>query len=167
MAWLYIGMLYAKTSQRSLVHRDMKRYHLSTVMGKLGYAYVAIQALLSQFVFSASPPASFEIIESPLIRMGNVSNSSASDTKIFTNLTTQSIVINDTGNAGLQVRCNGQKFGTPLNLQSCLGAISTIKEYDKEDTFGMRGSEESDDITCPLPFRWLNRRFPDCGPHKI
>ena len=160
-------MLYAKTSQRSLAHKDMKRYHLSTVMGKLCYVYVAIQALLSRFVFSASPPASFEIIESPLIGMGNVSNSSASDTTIFTDLTTQSIIINDTGNAGLQVRCNGQKFGTPLNLQSCLGVISSIRDYDKEETFGMRGSEESDEIDCALPFRWLNRRFPDCGPHKI
>ena len=167
MAWLYNRMLYAKTSQRSLAHSDMKRYHLSTVMGKLGYAYVAIQELLSRFVFSASPPASFEIIESPFIGMGNVSNSSASDTMIFTNLTTQSIVINDTGNAGLQVRCNGQKFGTPLNLQSCLRTISEIREFDKEDSFGMRGSEESEAIDCNLPFRWLNRRFPDCGPHKI
>ena len=142
----------------------MYRHHLSTIMGRLGYAYMVIQACLSRLVISVSSPASFEIMNSPLIGLGNVSNSSFSDTMIFSNMTTQSIAINDTGNTGLQVRCNGQKFGTPLNLQSCLGTISSIIVYDKVEAFGMRGTEGSEDINCPLPYRWLNRRSPDCSP---
>ena len=159
-------MLYAKISQRSLVHSDMNRHHLFTIMGRLGYAYMVIQACLSRLVISASSPASFEIMNSPLIGLGSVSNSTFSDTMIFSNMTTQSIAINDTGNAGLQVRCNGQKFGTPLNLPSCLGAISLIRVYDREETFGMRNSEGSEQVNCPLPYRWLNCRFPDWSPQK-
>ena len=160
-ACLHVTMLYAKTSQRSLVHLDMDRNHLSTTMGRLGYAYVVIQAFLSRFVISASTPASFEIMSSPLIGSGNVSNSTYSDTTIFSNMTTQSISINDTGtdNTGLRISCNGQKFGSPLDLPSCLGTISIIRAYDKESTFGMRTSGE-EGINCPLPFRWLNSRFP-------
>ena len=148
----------------SLVHLDMCRYHISKVMGKLGYAYVVIQAVLSRLVITALSPPSFEI--NPLVGSGNVSNPSSSDSIIFSNMTTQSIVINDTGNAGLQVRCNGQKFGTPLNLESCLGVISDVQTYDKEETFAMRDYEGSETINCRLPYRWLNRRFPDCSPHK-
>ena len=136
-------------------------------MGKLGYAYVVIQASLSRFVISASPWPSFEILTSPLIDSGQVSNSSPPDPMIFSDINTQSIAINDTGNAGLQVRCNGQKFGTPLNFQSCAGTVAMIKEYDKEETFAMRNYQGSEGINCALPYRWLHRRFlVGCEPHK-
>lgn len=135
-------------------------------MGKLGYAYVVIQASLSRYVISASPPPSFGFMNSPLIGSDNISNSSSSDSMIFSDMNTQSIAINDTGNAGLQVRCNGQKFGTPLNLQSCAGTVALIKAYDKEETFAMRTYEGSEELNCALPYRWLNRRFPGCSPHK-
>lgn len=128
-------------------------------MCKLEYAYVVIVASLSRFVLSASPPLSFDSMDSPLIGSNHGSNSNSSDSMIFTDMNTQSISINDTGNAGLQVRCNGQKFGTPLNLQSCAGTIAMIIEYDKEETFAMRTYEPSEDIDCGLPYRWLNRRF--------
>ena len=143
----------------------MHRNHLFTTMGKLGYAYVVIQAFLSQSVISASSPLSLETLNSPHIGSGNVSNTNYSDTVIFSNVTTQSIAINDTGNAGLRISCNGQKFGSPLNLPSCLGTISIIRSYDKESTFGMRNSGE-EGINCPLPFRWLDSKFPDCGAQK-
>ena len=135
-------------------------------MGKLEYAYVVIPAFLSRFVISASPPVSFEIMNSSLIGSDRVLTSSSPDPMIFTDMTTQSIFINDTGNAGMQIRCNGQKFGTPLNLQSCAGAAATIKTYDKEEAFAMRTYEGSEEITCPLPYRWLNRRFPGCDPYN-
>ena len=143
----------------------MHRYHLSIVMGKLSYACVVIQAFLTQFAISASSPLSSDVLNSPLIGSGNVSNSTNPDTIIFSNMTTQSISINDTGNAGLRISCNGQKFGSPLNLPSCLGTISIIRSYDKESTFGMRNSGE-EGINCPLPFRWLDSKFPDCGAQK-
>ena len=157
-------MLYAKTSQRSVVHLDMYRNYLFATMGRLGYAYVVIQAFLIRFITSASSSLSLEIENSPLIGSGNVSSSDYSDTAIFSNMTTQSIFINDTSNPGLQVRCNGQKFGSPLNLPSCLATISIIRAYDKESTFGMRNSGEI--TNCPLPYRWLNSRFPSRGPQK-
>lgn len=135
-------------------------------MGKLGYAYVVIQASLSRFVISASPPPSFEMLTSPLIGSGQVSNSSPPDPMIFSDMNTQSITVNDTGNAGLQIRCNGQKFGTPLNLQSCAGTVAMIKAYDKEEAFAMRNYHGSEGINCDLPYRWLHRRFPGCDPHK-
>ena len=136
-------------------------------MCKLGYAYVVIQIFLSRFVISVSPPPSFEIITSPLTGSGQVSNSSPPDPMIFSDMNTQSIAVNDTGNAGLQVRCNGQKFGTPLNLPSCAGTVATILAFDKENTFAMRNYQGSEEIDCGLPYRWLDRRFPGCDPHKL
>ena len=149
-----------------LLHSDTFGFQLSRIMGNLGYAYVVIQAFLSRFVISASPPVSFEIMNNSLIGSDHVSNSSSPDPMIFTDMTTQSIFINDTGNTGMQIRCNGQKFGTPLNLPSCAGAAAMIREYDKEETFAMRTYEGSEEITCPLPFRWLNGRFPGCDPYN-
>ena len=128
-------------------------------MGKFGCAHVVLQACLSRFVMSASPPAAFDIMDNPLIGSGHVSNSSSSDSIIFTDMNTQSITINDTANApGLQVRCNGQKFGTPLNLQSCAATVAMIAPYDKEEKFAMR-TYEGGDIDCGLPYRWLNGRL--------
>ena len=127
-------------------------------MGRISCAYVVVQACLSLSVSSASPPVAFDMMDSPLIGSDHVSNSSSSDSIIFTDMDTQSIAINDTGNAGLQVRCNGEKFGTPLNLQSCAATISMIVPYDKETTFAMR-TYEGQNIDCGLPHRWLNGRF--------
>lgn len=168
-----IGFIFKSYTRKScrnkccLLHSDTFQFQSSRIMGKLGYAYAVILAFLSRFVISASPPVSFEIMNSTLIGSDRVSNSSSPDPMIFTDMTTQSIFINDTGNAGMQIRCNGQKFGTPLNLQSCAGTVAMIKAYDKEENFAMRTYEGSEEITCPLPFRWLNRRFSGCGPHKL
>ncbi len=131
-------------------------------MGRLGYAYVVIHASLSWFVISASSPSSLEMMKSPLVGLDHVSNSTSSDSMIFSDMTTQSIAINDTSNTGLQVRCNGQKFGTPLSLPSCSMAISMIRVYDKEDSYGMRQDEGSELFNCALPYRWLSRKSPDC-----
>ena len=155
-----------RRTECSLLHSDTLRFQLSRIMGKLGYAYVVIQASLNRFVSSALPPPSFEMMTSPLVGSGQVSNSSPPDPMIFSDMNTQSIAVNDTGNAGLQVRCNGQQFGTPLNLQSCAGTVAMINAYDKEVTFAMRYYHGSEHINCALPYRWLHRRFPGCDPHK-
>ena len=131
-------------------------------MGRLGSACVVIDAFLSWFVTSALSPPSLEMMTSPLIGLSHVSNSSSSDSMIFSDMITQSIAINDTGNAGLQVQCNGQKFGTPLNLPSCSRVLDIIEPYDKESSFAMRQEGESMLVNYPLPYRWLSRRLPDC-----
>ena len=157
----FISKSYARKPRRNkcyLLHSDAFRFQSSRIMSRLGCAYVVVQACLILSVISASPPVAFDIMDTPLIGTDHVSNSSSPDSMIFTDMNTQSIAINDTGNAGLQVRCNGQKFGTPLNLQSCAATIALIATYDKEETFAMR-PYEGRNIDYGLPYRWLNGRF--------
>ena len=115
-----------------------------------------VHSLLVGLSVSASPVPPIQPPDGQLIALPYASNSS--DVPFFANISTQSVVDNSVDNA-LKIACNGRRFGTPLDLESCRSVISDVVPYDIEESFGMRFTGQSSPFTCPLPYRWLSRQY--------
>lgn len=54
----------------------------------------------------------------------------------------------------IRAQCNGQMFGSGLNVASCRNAFNKIKPFDDYSSFGTRHDGQTYDGV--LPFRWLS-----------
>ena len=116
---------------------------------------LTILVLLIENVISASFVPSPQSLNNQLLTAPHGSRSS--DPLSFSDVSTQSKAINVSKLNALQVRCNGKRFGTPLDLESCRTVISDVVSFDKEESFGMRYNQGSTTYGCGLPYRWLSR----------
>ena len=100
---------------------------------------------------SSAPYSHFS--DSQLVSMSFASKPSS---PIAANQSTQSLSLNAPSNDILQVACNGRRFGTPLDLESCRHVLSDIIVYDKRESFAMRYNPAAPSDACQLPYRWLS-----------
>ena len=115
-----------------------------------------VHSLLVGLSVSASLAPLNQPPDGQLIALPYASNSS--DVPFFANISTQSVVNNSVDNA-LTIACNGRRFGTPLDLESCRNVISDVVPSDKEESFGKRVTGQSSSLGCQLPYRWLSRQY--------
>jgi hypothetical protein len=87
----------------------------------------------------------------PLLDGQLITLSYTSEPSNSTNIPTSSVMPNDAGDNALKVACNGHRFDTPLNLESCRNAIQDVVPYDKDNTFGKRVPGYVSPFDCPLP----------------
>ena len=62
------------------------------------------------------------------------------------------------GNNALRVDCNGSKYGTQLNVRSCLSALRHITSTETQLSFGVRYTPAGHSSDIKLPYRWLSGR---------
>lgn len=115
-----------------------------------------VHSLLVGLSVSASLAPLNQPPDGQLIALPYASNSS--DVPFFANISTQLVVNNSVDNA-LTIACNGRRFGTPLDLESCRNVISDVVPFDREESFGKRFTGQSSSFSCQLPYRWLSRQY--------
>ena len=114
---------------------------------------LSIYALFLRSRLSASLALPESLLDGQLITLSYTSKPSDS-TRIST-----SVMPNNSDDNALNIACNGRRFGTPLNLESCRNAIRDVIPYDKDNTFGKRFPEHVSPFDCPLPWRWLSGQY--------
>lgn len=114
----------------------------------------SIYALFLGLRLSASLALPESLLDGQLITLSYTSKSSDS-----TKISTPSVMPNNSDDNALKVACNGRRFGTPLNLESCRNAIRDVIPHDKDNSFGKRFPEHVSPFDCPLPWRWLSSQY--------
>lgn len=57
----------------------------------------------------------------------------------------------------IRAQCNGERFGSGLNLASCRAALDDIFPDDDYSSFGRR--HDGNRYDCALPYRWLSSKW--------
>lgn len=60
------------------------------------------------------------------------------------------------GNKVLRAHCNGSKYGSQLNVRSCLSALRQITGTETQLSFGVRHTPAGHASDIKLPYRWLS-----------
>lgn len=71
----------------------------------------------------------------------------------LSNATTLSLNLSTDLNA-IRAQCNGERFGSGLNVASCRAALDKIFADDEYSSFGRR--HDGNRYNCNLPYRWLS-----------
>ena len=73
---------------------------------------------------------------------------------------TSALSLNASNLGAVRTQCNGARFGTHLNIDSCRNAIYNEMSAGPEiGSWGMRHDGHSGpDYNVPLPYRWLSRK---------